>query len=99
MEIAEWEDLFVKAINALRQQTFVPYDTGNLKFNAIKGMWEEVGKTFVIYIDDAIAPYVYFTNEKWINRKGKNPNENWVDKATKFIAKFIAKELKGSIKK
>lgn len=98
MEKVEWENLFQELINKLREQTFVPYDTGNLKLNALKGIWVD-DDIFRIYIDESIAPYVFYTNEKWINRPGKNPNENWVDKAKEFIVEFIKQRLGGEVEK
>lgn len=96
MTKAEFETLFIEAINSLRQQKFVPYDTGNLKFNAIKGMW--ISDTqYRIYIDEDVAPYVFYTQEKW--ERGTNPNQGWVEKAVNYIAKFIARKLGGSIQK
>lgn len=96
MTRSEWELLFIDAINSLRQQTFVPYDTGNLKFNAIKGIW--VGENqYRIYIDETVAPYVFFTNEPWVERKGTNPNENWVEKMVDYIAQYIAQRTGGKI--
>lgn len=92
----EWEVLFIEAINALRQQVFVPYDTGNLKFNAIKGIWTGENR-FTIYIDESVAPYVFFTNEVW--KKGKNPHEGWIDLMVNFISEFIAKRLGGNIQR
>jgi hypothetical protein len=56
----DFEKLFLECIQSLKQQVFVPYDTGNLKFNAI--MWRWHGNTFTIYIDEKVAPYVYYTN-------------------------------------
>jgi len=94
----EWELLFTEAINSLRQQVFVPYDTGNLKFNAIKGIW--VGeKQYRIYIDEAVAPYVFFTNEPWTNRKGNNPHEGWAEDMVNYIANYIAERTGGEIKR
>lgn len=90
MEKAEFERIFIETINALRQQTFVPYDTGNLKFNAIKGIWISE-TTYRIYIDESVAPYMKFTQEAW--GKGKNPNEGWFDKAVEFIALYIKQKL------
>lgn len=98
MTRTEWERVFKRAVTNLRKEAFVPYDTGNLKFNAIKGIWVDEN-TFRIYIDESVAPYVFFTNEPWINRKGKNPNENWIDKMVDFLVKDIAIQLKGEIKK
>jgi hypothetical protein len=91
----EWTKLFKKAINSLREQTFVPYDTGNLKFNAIKGIWVNE-TTYRIYIDESVAPYMKFTNEVW--QYGKNPNEKWFDKAVKYVANYIAKHTNGEMK-
>lgn len=94
----EWELLFIEATNALRQQLFVPYDTGNLKYNAIKGIWINENQ-YRIYIDEAVAPYVFFTNEPWVNRKGKNPNEGWVEKMVDYVATYIAERTGGNIQK
>lgn len=95
MEKAEFERIFIEAINALRQQTFVPYDTGNLKFNSIKGIWISE-TTYRIYIDENIAPYMKFTQEVW--GKGKNPNEGWFDKAVEFIAQYIKQKVQEALK-
>lgn len=94
----DWELLFIEATNSLREQVFVPYDTGNLKYNAIKGIWISENQ-YRIYIDESVAPYVFFTNEPWINRKGKNPNENWIEKAVDYIATYIAERTGGQIKR
>lgn len=96
MTQGEFEAVFIEAINSLRQQAFVPYDTGNLKFNAIKGIWINPN-LYRIYIDEEVAPYVYFTQEKW--EKGKNPNEGWVEKAVNYIAQYIAQRLGGTIQR
>lgn len=94
----EWELLFIDAINSLRQQTFVPYDTGNLKFNAIKGMWISENQ-YRIYVDESVAPYVFFTNEPWINRPSNNPNQGWIDKAFNYLANYIAQRTGGNIQR
>ena len=98
MTKSEWSVLFIEAINSLRQQTFVPYDTGNLKFNAIKGIWISENQ-YRIYVDESVAPYVFFTQEQWVNRKGQNPNQGWVEKAVDYLAGYIAKRLGGEIQK
>jgi hypothetical protein len=95
MTKAEFEILFIDAINALRRQAFTPKDTGNLAYNAIKGIWID-DKRFRIYVDESIAPYMVFTNESW--NKGTNPNENWFQKAVKFIATHISSKLNGELK-
>lgn len=91
----DFEKLFLECIQSLKQQVFVPHDTGNLKFNAI--MWRWHGNTFTIYIDEKVAPYVYFTNERW--ERGRNPNERWIDKAVNYIARYIANRLNGEMKR
>lgn len=96
MTRGEFEAVFIDAINSLRQQTFVPYDTGNLKFNAIKGMWI-TPTDYRIYVDETVAPYVYFTQEKW--SKGINPNQGWIEKAVNYIVYYITRRLGGYIAK
>lgn len=93
----QWEQLFRDAMQSLREQAFVPYDTGHLKDDAIKGMW--VGNTYRIYIDETVAPYVFYTQEPWEDRPGKNPNEGWVEKAVDYLAHYINSRIKGEIKK
>ncbi|MBQ0099308.1 MAG: hypothetical protein KBS91_02035, partial [Firmicutes bacterium] len=59
--------------------------------------YEFKGDTCNIYINEDIAPYMPFTNEKWVAKRwnGKqNPNEQWFDNAVKFIVDEIRKELK-----
>lgn len=106
-----FDKIFLEAVAKVVE--FAPKDTGNLAFNSIKYKW--VGKSkFVIYVDvgdtDAfvqgqkydkgVAPYMPFTNEKWISPKwnGKqNPNENWWNNAIVYIINYIAKSLGGKL--
>lgn len=101
-----------KALFTLKQES--PYDTGNLRYNAIKlaslgnGHWQ-------LYVDEAVAPYMVYTNEpweqKWINmgnfKKGqtvqrlrtwKNPNEGWFDTAIQKVLQQLRIELGGTLK-
>ena len=96
MTKSEWTKLFRKAMQELRKQAFVPYDTGNLKFNAIKGVWINE-TTFRIYIDEKVAPYMKFTNETW--QYGKNPNEKWWENMVERFTEDLAEELDGVLKK
>lgn len=73
--------------------------TDNLKYNSIR---EEKldDSTFRIYVDEEIAPYMPYTNEKWISPRwkgAKNPNENWFDEAVEEIAKELAASLGGKL--
>ena len=94
MNKSDLENVFIDAMMALRKSGIVPVDTGNLAYNAIKGMWVN-DKTFRIYIDTSVAPYADFTIMVW--SKGKNPNEGWFYKAMKFLADYIARRLGGQI--
>ncbi len=70
--------------------------TGNMAFNASKIEYPYKG-VCVIYVDNKIAPYVPYTNEKWISPKWKghkNPNEGWFERATIIVTNSIAKSYK-----
>lgn len=75
--------------------------TGNMQLNATKIRFYR-GFNCKLYIDDNIAPYVPYTNEKWVSPKWKghkNPNEGWFDRAVKQVAEHIAKYWDGEIVK
>lgn len=91
------------AVEELKKRT--PYDTGNLRYNAIKYEWIDED-TFMIYVDgdpedpNSIAPYMPYTNEPWTSPKWgrkKNPNEGWFQEAVEYIAKFIADQVNGEL--
>lgn len=94
MSKGDFENVFLDATMALRKSGIVPIDTGNLAYNAIKGIWIS-DKQYRIYIDSNVAPYAPYTQEKW--KSGKNPNEGWLDRAFQFVANYIAKRLGGKI--
>ena len=77
----------------------IPIDTGNMRYNAFKV--ERVNETtWQVYIDEKIAPYAVYVNEKWVSPKwnGKaNPNEGFWKKAFEFIADQIATAINGKI--
>lgn len=73
--------------------------TGNMAFNATK-LEFITDKEADIYVDEKIAPYVPYTNEKWISPKWKghkNPNEGWFDRMAEYVATELAKKFKGTI--
>ncbi len=72
-----------------------PKDTWNLATNALK--LETTATGWVIFIDLAIAPYMPYTEEPWINRAGKNPNEGWFEKVVKEIVNYLARVLGGTV--
>lgn len=73
-----------------------PRKTGNLAYHAITMEFTNA-KECHIYVDEAIAPYMPFTNEPWISPKwnGKqNPNEAWWQTACEYIM-YVVKDLLG----
>lgn len=96
MPIKKIEMAFRFALNYIKAKA--PYDTGNLSLNAIK--YKIIGNEFKIYIDENIAPYAVYTNEKWINRGGRqNPNESWWNEVVEDVIYTMALYLKGELKK
>lgn len=86
------------AVNYIKANA--PYDTGNLRLNAIK--YKIVGNEFTVYVDEKIAPYMVYTNEEWTSDKwnGKqNPNEQWWNKVVEDVIYTMALYLKGELKK
>lgn len=92
-----FNEICLYAVDRLRY--FAPIDTGNLKYNAIRYEWINE-TTFKIYVDESIAPYMPYTNEKWIAARWngkKNPNEGWFDSACEFIIDLLTQELHGEL--
>ena len=74
--------------------------TGNMAFNALQARFKALNTKHIaeIYINDKIAPYVYYTNERWLSPKWKghkNPNEGWVLRGANKVALVVAKEVNG----
>lgn len=92
--------LMTKCLGAFKRTS--PIKTGNLRFNATKSenaVYFGV-KVYKIYIEDEIAPYVYYTNEPWISPRWhgkKNPNEGWIDRGVMEVCQVIANELGGKV--
>ncbi len=97
MTIEKFKDACYRAVEQMR--TASPRDTGNLADRAIT--IEFIGdNTCEIYVDDAIAPYVPYTNEEWISPRWngkKNPNQGWIDNAFENILNTIASENNGEV--
>ncbi len=71
-----------------------PYDTGNLRNDATRIVWENQN-TVRIYVDDSIAPYMPYTNEPWVSpvwNGRKNPNQYWFDRAAQAVKNYISQE-------
>lgn len=79
-----------------------PIDTGNMRYNAVKIVYTDGGNECHIYVDEAIAPYVFYTNEPWISPKWhgkKNPNEGWLDNGAQIIDERIRQRLGAKLSK
>ena len=56
------EQVGIEVTNLIKRQSWFPYKTGNLKFNATQGaMYDET--TFRIHFDSSVAPYVEYLEE------------------------------------
>ena len=72
--------------------------TGNMALNALKYEWLDGGATFHMWIDEDIAPYVFYTNEPWTSPRWhgkKNPNEGWWDRMMDDFYNKLAELLGG----
>lgn len=99
------DEEFIARCNSVYVEVFketlgrVPRDTGNLQMNGIEIQFPEP-KTCVISINEEIAPYVFFTNEKWIASKWKckqNKNEAWWQRIVQYFVEQLAIKLNGVI--
>lgn len=72
--------------------------TGNMAFNALKYKVED--NVFIVYIDEKIAPYVWFTQMPWTAKRWngkKNPNEGWFEVFQDEFTHRLARKLGGKI--
>ena len=56
------EQVGIEVTNLIKRQSWFPYKTGNLKFNATSGAMYD-STTFRIHFDSTIAPYVEYLEE------------------------------------
>lgn len=100
MTAAEFKALLEMAVFNCYWKVYnaAPKDTWNLAVNALK--LEQTATGYVIYIDEAIAPYMVYTEEPWTSPywKGKkNPNEGWFKRAAEEIVSYLAQVLGGKV--
>ncbi len=62
MTAQEFREIGEEALELLR--SLAPFKTGNLRYNAIKIEWINSTKC-KLWVDQAIAPYMPYTNEEW----------------------------------
>ena len=78
----------------------IEFPEDKVRYNAIRIEFNS-DRSFTIYVDESIAPYMPYTNEPWMAKKwnGKpNPNEGWWEKVVEICALYIANRYKGEIK-
>lgn len=76
---------------------YAPKDTGNLAYNSIQYVFTSDNEC-QIKVNEQVAPYMVFTNEKWISPKWKgkpNPNEQWWNKAIEITLEKLAYKYGG----
>ena len=56
------EQVGIEVTNLIKRQSWFPYKTGNLKFNATQGAMYDA-QTFRIHFDSSVAPYVEYLEE------------------------------------
>lgn len=97
MTNGQFEGLVRMAVYMAYWEVFnaAPKATGNLSENALK--LESTPQGWVIWVDPKIAPYMVYTEEPWVNRKGKNPNEGWFERVAEKVAKNLATFLNGKV--
>lgn len=72
--------------------------TGNMAFNALQYRIE--GNAFIVYVDEKIAPYVWYTIKPWLSPKWhgkKNPNQDWDKAFAQEFAYRLAQCLGGKL--
>lgn len=91
-----------EALNRLRLREGrpfgIPYDTGNLCWNGVT-MERRSPLVYVIYVDEDFAPYMPDTNEPWVVRKGRNPNQGWWESKVEKVAETVRVALGAEEKK
>lgn len=94
---AQFKHMCQKAVKELR--SLAPYDTGNLALNAVK-MEMPSPNVCLIYVDEAIAPYMPYTTFPWVSPKWNgrnNPNEGWWQRAGERVVYNLAQQVNGEV--
>jgi hypothetical protein len=99
-----WNDAQYFSTQFLRNYLVIkaPFRTGNLALNGIGTVQkiDLVSPVYQVVIGGEIAPYVVYTNEKWVAEKwggAINPNENWIQRAIDEAKPTMIQILKAMI--
>lgn len=105
MNNADIVRVIISTLEELRGSKYIPNpstryitSTGNLAFNSF--VYTTSPRAVHIVFDTGIAPYIPYTNEKWISPRWngkKNPNEGWFDSFADKLAKRIASQLNAKV--
>lgn len=68
-----------------------PYDTGNLRINAIKAEWVDTQHTALrIYIDESALLRISKINyQEWLENSPRSPHRGWFERACADAANYI----------
>lgn len=68
-----------------------PFDTGNLRINAIRCEWiDTTHTTFRIYIDESALLRISKINyQDWLENSPKSPHRGWFERACADAANYI----------
>jgi len=75
-------------------QAMAPVDTGMLQRDV------RVHRVSDVHIECIVGDsteYMPYTEEKWINRPGTNPNEGWFGASADNVARFLAISMNGRL--
>lgn len=86
--------IILRAAEIIANQS--PYDTGNLRINAIKAEWVDTAHTAIrIYIDESaiLRRTGGFNYAHWLNESPDSPHQGWWDRACLDAVNYLRSVL------
>lgn len=86
--------IILRAAEIIANQS--PYDTGNLRINAIKAEWVDTAHTAIrIYIDESaiLRRTGGFNYARWLNESPDSPHQGWWDRACLDAVNYLRSVL------
>lgn len=86
--------IILRAAEIIANQS--PYDTGNLRINAIKAEWVDTAHTAIrIYIDESaiLRRTGGFNYAVWLNESPDSPHQGWWDQACLDAVNYLRSVL------
>lgn len=96
-KLGAYDDLdriILRAAEIIANQS--PYDTGNLRINAIKAEWVDTAHTAIrIYIDESaiLRRTGGFNYANWLNESPDSPHQGWWDRACLDAVNYLRSVL------